>query len=324
MASAPATPSPIERHAVGGTGGWDFLTLDPSGDRLFISRGDRVQVWSTQSKQVVGEIAGTPGVHGIALAPGLNRGFTSNGRSNTVSVFALDSLQVTKTIAIPGDNPDAILYEPGFKRVYAFNGRSHDVTVIDAVTLTVVATVALGGKPEVAVADDTGHLFVNLEDTAEIAVIDQATHRIQARWPLRPCLEPTGLAIDLSHRRLFAVCANHKMVIVDATSGRLVGDVLIGAEPDGVEFDPASNQAFSANGEGTVTVVQESDPEHFAAVATLATQARARTLALDRVSHRIYLVTASFGPTPAATSAQPRPRPPMLADTINVLVLTPR
>jgi YVTN family beta-propeller protein len=314
----------IERFAVGGAGGWDFLAFDPVGKRLFISRGDRVQVWSAQSKTLVAEIAGTLGVHGIALAQGLNRGFTSNGRSNTVSVFGLDDLRITNTIKVPGDNPDAILYEPVFRRVYAFNGRSRSVTVIDAVSLAVTATVPLGGKPEVAVADGAGRVFVNIEDTAELVVIDQATDRVQARWSLKPCLEPTGLAIDVLHARLFSVCANNKMVIVDAVSGRLVADVPIGAEPDGVEFDPTSRRAFSANGEGTLTVVRETDPEHFDAIASIATQARARTLALDPVSHRIYLVTASFGPTPAPTREQPRPRPPMLQDTFTVLVLSPK
>jgi YVTN family beta-propeller protein len=241
-----------------------------------------------------------------------------------VSVFALDNLQLTHTVAVAGDNPDAILYEPTFKRVYAFNGRSHNVSVIDAVELTVVATVPLGGKPEVAVADDAGHVFVNIEDTGEIVVIDEATGRVSARWPIKPCLEPTGLAIDVPHQRLFAVCADRKMVVVEAITGRLVADVPIGGEPDGVEFDPTAGRAYSANGEGTVTVVQESDLEHFAAVATLATQARARTLALDPVSHRLYLVTALSGPAPAGTSAQPRPRPPMLPETFSVLILTPR
>jgi YVTN family beta-propeller protein len=312
-----------ERYVIGGAGGWDFLTFDAVGQRLFITRGDRVQVWSAQTRRVVAEIAGTSGVHGVALAADLNRGFTTNGRANTVSVFALDALRITNTIDIEADNPDAILYDPALKRVYAFNGRSANMTVIDAVGLTVIATVPLGGKPEVAVTDGQGHVFVNIEDTAELVVVDQASNRVQARWSLQPCLEPTGLAIDVAHRRLLSVCANHKMVIIDASSGRLVGEVPIGAEPDGVEFDPASGRAFSANGEGTVTVVQEADPEHFSAVATIATQPRARTLALDSRAHRIYLVTAAFGPMPAATPEQPRPRAPMLADTFSVLVLAP-
>jgi YVTN family beta-propeller protein len=239
-------------------------------------------------------------------------------------VFGLDDLKVTMTIDV-GDNPDAILYEPTFKRVYAFNGRGRSVSVIDAVGLSVLATVPLGGKPEVAVADGAGHLFVNIEDTAELVVIDQASNRIRARWPLKPCVEPTGLAIDVARRRLFSVCSNNRMVIVDADSGHILADAPIGGEPDGVEFDPVLRKAFSADGEGTVTVVQESDDgQHFKAVASIPTQARARTLALDPASHRIYLVTASFGPTPAPSGDGSRSRAPMLKDTFTVLVLTPK
>jgi len=313
----------LERFTVGGVGGWDFLTFDSSGQRLFIARGDRVQVWSAMEKKVVAEIAGTPGVHGVALAHDLNRGFSSNGRANTVGVFALDDLKITQTIEV-GDNPDAILYEPTLKRIYAFNGRGRSVSVIDAVGLSVLATLPLGGKPEVAVADGAGHVFVNIEDTAELVVIDQTANRIQARWPLKPCLEPTGLAIDVAHRRLFSVCGNNKMVIVDADSGRVVAEAPIGDGPDGAEFDPATRKAFSANGQGTVTVVQETDAEHFATVATIPTQAGARTLALDPASHRIYLVTASFGQAPASSSSGIRPRPPMLKDSFTVLVLPPQ
>lgn len=313
----------VQRYPVGGTGGWDFVTFDPAGQRLFITRGDRVQVWSVQSKAVVAEIEGTAGVHGVALAPDLGRGFTSNGRSNTVSVFGLDDLRITRTIPV-GESPDAILYEPHFKRVYAFNARSRSVSIIDAVGLTVLATVPLGGKPEVGVADNDGRVFVNIEDKSELAVIDPAGNRVEARWPLAPCLEPTGLALDAVHARLFSVCANHTMAIVDATSGRLVAAVPIGGEPDGVVFDAGSRRAFSANGEGSVTVVGETDAEHFVVLANVATQARARTIALDPASHALYLVTASFGPTPAATAEQPRPRPAMLKDSFVVLVLPAR
>jgi YVTN family beta-propeller protein len=313
----------VERFSIGGEGGWDFLTFDPVGNRLFISRGDYVQVWSPRSNRVVGEIADTPGVHGIALAPELLRGFTSNGRSNTVSVFQLDDLHTIATISVTGQNPDAILYDSSVKRVFTFNGRSHNATVIDAESLKVVATIALGGKPEVAVTDGKGHVFVNLEDTSEVAVIDEATNRVMATWPLSPCEEPTGLAIDAAHDRLFSVCANRRMVVIDATTGRLVATVPIGERPDGAAFDPASGRAFSANGEGSLTVIQEADADHFHVVATTLTQPGARTLALDPESHLIYLVSASFGPTPAATTDQPRPRAPMLPGTFTVLVVNP-
>ncbi|MEO6782564.1 MAG: YncE family protein [Bradyrhizobium sp.] len=273
---------------------------------------------------MVGEIAGTTGVHGVALAQELERGFTSDGRTNTVTVFGLEDLRLVATITIPGDNPDAILYEPKFKRVYVFNGRSRNVTVIDAVNLKVLSSIALGGKPELAVSDGGGHIFVNIEDTAELAVIDQVENMVQARWPLPPCTNPTGLAIDAAHQRLFSVCDNRKMVIVDAQSGRLVAIMPIGGAPDGAEYDAALGLAFSANGDGSLTLVHENDPKHFAVVANVPTRERARTLALDPVSHRIYLVTASFGPTPAATGKQPKPRLAMVPDSFTVLVTAPK
>ena len=316
--------SVMDRVTIGGPGGWDFIAFDSARARLFISRGDRVIVWSPDSRKVVGEIRGTEGVHGIALAQDLNRGFTTNGRANTISVFALDNLGVTDTIAVPGSNPNAILYEPAFKRVYSFNGRSSDVTVIDAVNLKVLTTIPLGGKPEVAVSDGAGHVFVNIEDTSEVVVIDQATNKIQARWPLGSCTEPTGLAIDKAHQRLFAVCANQEMTVVDSTAGRLVAHLAIGSEPDGVEFDPALGLAFSSNGDGTLTLVHEDEAEHFSVVANVPTQAKARTLALDPLSHRIFLVTAAFGPTPEPTNENPRARPPMVPDSFTVLVASPK
>ena len=314
----------VDRVMIGGPAGWDFITFDTARQRLFISRADRVQVWSPESKNLVGEIAGTAGVHGVALAQDLQRGFTTNGRANSVSVFRLDDLRVTDTITIPGANPDALLYEPRFKRVYTFNGRSGDATVIDAVTLKVLTNIALGGKPEVAVSDGAGHVFVNIEDTSEMLVIDETANKVQARWSLSPCSEPTGLAIDVAHKRLFSVCANNKMVIIDAVTGRVVTDVAIGAEPDSAAFDAELGLAFSSNGDCSLTVVHEVDPEHFSVVANVPTQARARTMSLDPVSHRIYLVTAVFGPTPEATSTNPKPRPPMLPDSFSVLVLAPK
>ena len=306
-AHAPA----VERHVIGGPGGWDFVTFDAVRHRVFITRGDRVQVWDVDAKAVVSEIAGTAGVHGVALAQELNRGFTSNGRANTVSVFGLDDLRVNAAIAIPGDNPDAILYVPGVKRVFAFNGKSKNVTVIDALALKVLATIPLGGKPEVAVADNQGRVFVNIEDTGEIVVLDPAGTRVEKRWPLKPCEEPTGLAIDAAHERLFSVCANHLMMVVDANSGRVVSQLPIGAEPDGVEFDASSGRAYSSNGDGTLTVVSEEDAEHFKVAATIVTQARARTLTLDPASHLLYLVTASFG---LHTSIECGAAPPAGAD----------
>ena len=314
----------VARSRIGGLGGWDFITFESSRQRLFIARSDRVQVWSALTQQLVGEIPGTAGVHGVALAGDLQRGFTSNGRANSLTVFDLADLRVVGTLPIPGDNPDAILYESKFKRIYTFNGRSNDATVVDAVTLEVLATIPLGGKPEVAVSDGSGHVFVNIEDTAELVAIDQATDRVYARWPLAPCQSPTGLAIDSAHRRLFSVCANRIMTVVDADSGGIVASVPIGSGPDGAEFDPALSLAFSANGDGTLTVVHEDSPRGFTVVGNVATQNKARTLTLDPLSHRVYLVSALFGPAPEPTAAQPRPRLPVLPDTFTVIVAAPR
>ena len=328
--AAPADSASVPQFAVtqrsmlGGAGGWDFISFDSARQRLFISRGDRVQVWSASSRQVTGEIAQTEGVHGIALAPELGRGFTSNGRSNTVTVFALDDLKVLAKVPVPGRNPDAILYEPVFKRVYVFNGASHDVSILDAMTLRVIGTIPLGGKPEVGVSDATGAVFVNIEDTSAIVVLDAKTNSVSTRWGLTPCEEPTGLAIDTAHSRLFSVCANKRMVVVDSTSGRIISDVPIDAEPDGAVFDPVLGIAWSSNGAGTLTMVRSDGLGQYHAVATVTTRPRARTLALDPATHRIYLASAAFGVAPAPTAATPHPRAPMLPDSFEVIVVAPR
>jgi DNA-binding beta-propeller fold protein YncE len=314
----------VDKVKIGGEGGWDFITFDAISQRLFISRGDRVQVWNARTRRIDAEIAGTSGVHGIAIANDLHRGFTSNGRANSVSVFGLDDLKVTRSIDVQGVNPDAILYEPFFKRLYTFNGRSADATVIDAVGLKVLSRIALGGKPEVAVSDGAGHVFVNLEDTAEIVMIDEATSQVRARWPLAPCTEPTGLAIDAVHKRLFSVCANQKMVVLDAATGRLVAEVPIGDGPDGAGFDPGLGLAFSSNGDGSLTVIHEDGPDHFSVVADIATAKRARTMSLDSKTHRVFLVSAEFGPVQAATASEPKPRAPMIPDSFAVLVVAPK
>ena len=309
---------------IGGPGGWDFLSFDSSTQRLFISRGDRVQVWSAATQRVVGEIAPTEGVHGIALAPKLGRGFTSNGRGNSVSAFELASLKLIDTVAIPGANPDAILYEPVFNRVYVFNGRSNDAVVLDAGSMKVIATIALGGKPEVPVSDANGRVFVNIEDTSEIVSIEPKSNTVVSRWPLAPCEEPTGLSMDAGRARLFATCANHRMAVVDATTGALLAQVPIGGEPDGAAFDEQLGLAWSSNGEGTLTMVRANAQGQYEAAATVATRPRARTLALDPATHRLYLVTAQFGAPPPPTAQVPKPRAPMISDSFEILVVGPQ
>jgi DNA-binding beta-propeller fold protein YncE len=313
----------VARYAVGGTGGWDFLSVDEGRHRLYVSRGDHVQVVDTLSGKVAGDLPGTAGVHGIAIAGDLGLGFTSNGRADTVTVFDLDTLAVVDTVKVTGANPDAILYEPFSKRVLTFNGRSANVTAIDARSRKVVGTLAVSGKPEVAVSDERGRVFVNIEDRNTLAVIDMASFAVSKEWPLGGCEGPTGLAIDRRRDRLFSVCQNRKMIVVDAGSGRVVQELPIGAEVDGAEFDSRLGLAFSSNGEGTVTVVKGDGSGRFSVVETVATQKRARTIALDSTTHRVYLPTASFGPAPAATSALPNPRAPMLPDSFVILVLAP-
>jgi YVTN family beta-propeller protein len=309
-----------KKITLGGAGGWDYLTVDSAGRRLFISRATRVMVVDADSGKLLAEIPDTPGVHGIALAYDLGRGYTSNGRENTVNVFDLKTLKVLSKIKT-GENPDAILYDSASKQVFTFNGRSKDSTVIDATGGAVVATVPLGGKPEFAAADGRGMVYVNIEDTSELVAIDAKARKVTARWPLKPCEEPSGLAMDTKKGRLFAGCGNKMMAIVDAASGKLLATPPIGGGVDATGFDPGTGLAFSSNGDGTLTVIKEEGKGKFGVVANVPTMSRARTMALDTKTHNIYLVTAEFGPTPAPTKEQPRPRPPMVPGTFVLLVV---
>jgi DNA-binding beta-propeller fold protein YncE len=324
--AAPQAPKyeVVAKYAVGGTGGWDYVSTDEQHHRLYVSRGDRVLVLDTVSGKAIGEIPGTPGVHGIALAPDLGLGFTSNGRDDSVSAFRLDSLAVVDTIKVSGRNPDAILYEPRSRRILTFNGGSANVTAIDARTRKVVGTLAVSGKPEFAAADGRGQVFVNIEDRNTLAVIDAATLAAPKYLALGGCERPTGLAIDERRTRLFSVCGNKKMIVVDGRSGSVVGELPIGSGVDGAAFDPGLDLAFSSNGEGTVTIVGSDSAGKLAVVDTVATQRSARTIALDATTHRIYLPAASFEPAPAPTAEQPRPRPAMIPDSFVILVLAPK
>ena len=323
--SAVRQPTPsyhlLQRFGLGGVDRWDLLAVDAQARRVFISRSDHVAVMDADSGKVLGEVPGTNGVHGIAVAPELKRGYTSNGRANSVTVFDLDSLKVLDEIKVMGENPDVILYDPASKQVFTFNGRSANATVIDAASLKVVATITLPGKPEIAVSDGRGRIYVNIEDKSELAVIDPMAARVLASWTLAPCEEPSGLALDVDHQRLFSVCSNHKMMVLDAQSGRYVAELPIGEGPDGAAFDPATGNAFSSNGDGTLTVVHEDDPDHFSIVANVPTQKSARTMALDSSTHHLYLPAAELGPRPQPTAEQPHPRPPILPDTFSILVV---
>jgi DNA-binding beta-propeller fold protein YncE len=309
-----------QKVVVGGEGGWDYLIVDADARRLYVTRGTHVQVFDADTLKPVGDIPDTAGVHGVALAPELGRGFISNGRANSVTIFEPKTLRTIEEVKIAGQNPDAILYDPASKRVFAFGGRSADATVLDAATGKVIATLPLGGKPEFATSDRAGHVYVNIEDKSELVAIDSAKPSVENRWPLAPCEEPSGMAIDREHKRLFVGCSNRMMAVVDAASGKVAATVPIGGGVDANAFDPGTGLAFSSNGEGTLTVAREESPGKFAA-ANVPTQRGARTMALDEKTHRVFLVTADFGPPPTPTADQPRPRPPMLPGTFTILVL---
>jgi len=311
-----------KQFTLGGSGGWDYLTMDSPTERLFISRSDRVLVVNTRDGSLITTIPDTQGVHGIALVATLGKGFTSNGRADTVTVFDLKSLKSTATIAVGGHNPDAILYDEASRHLYTFNGRSQDISVIDPLKATVVAQIPAGGKPEFAAADGAGRIFFNIEDKSQIGEIDSSTSKLIAAWPLQNCEEPTGLAVDVEHKRLFSVCGNGVLVVTDAVSGKHVAEVTIGKGPDAAAFDAKRGLIFSSNGaDGTLTVIHEDDPDHYTVMANVATQKGARTMALDAKTHRLYLVAAQFGASPAPTADQPHPHPSVLEGTFKVLVV---
>jgi DNA-binding beta-propeller fold protein YncE len=311
----------VDRWALGGEGGWDYPTVDSAAHRLYLSRATRVAVIDTRTGKAVGEVPDTPGVHGIAVAADFHRGYASAGKADAVRVFDLDTLRPIDSIAV-GAHPDAIVYDPQIHEVVTLNGEDNSASVIDVAKNKVIGTIALPGTPEFARSDGAGHVFVNIEDKNEVAVLDLASQKVTAVWPLTGCERPTGLALDARNGRSFSGCGNAVMVVSDTRLGKSIATLPIGHGVDGVEFDVLLQNAYSANGEGTLTVVHEGpDPQHFAVAETLPTARGARTIALDAATHRLYLPTAQFGPTPAATTETPRPRPPILPGTFEVLVV---
>ena len=311
----------IKTYKVGGEGGWDYLTVDASARRFYISRGTHVIVLDADSGKNVGDIPDTPGVHGIALAPELGKGFVSNGREGTVTIFDMSTLATIGGKVRVGENPDAILYEPATRRVFTFNGRSHDSTAIDAATGKVLGTIELDGKPEFAASDAKGEVFVNIEDKSELTVIDPNKLEVKTKWPLAPCTEPSGLAMDRKNRRLFVGCDNKMMAVVDADSGKVLATPAIGEGVDATAYDDEAGLAFASCGEGVLTVVKEDSPQKFSVVENVKTEPGARTMALDTKTHNVFTVTAKFGPPPPATADNPHPRRTILPDTFEVLVL---
>jgi YVTN family beta-propeller protein len=309
----------VNKIKLPGTGGWDYLSVDETYNRLFVSHGNVVVVADLSLGQLAGTIEDTPGVHGIAIAADLNKAFISVGRSSAVKVIDLKTLAVITDITGTGKNPDAIMYDPFTKKVFTFNGGSADATVIDAVTNKIIATIPLDGKPEFPVSDGKGKIYVNNEDKSLITVIDAIALKVEKTWSIAPGEEPSGLALDNETHRLFSVCSNKLMMVIDAIDGHIVTSLPIGEGCDGVKFDPGLKRAYSSNGEGTMTVVQEVDKDNFKVLETFPTMAGARTLVVDIRTHHIYLPSAEFEPAPVPTSENPRPRRSVKPDTFAVL-----
>ncbi|MEO6801624.1 MAG: YncE family protein, partial [Granulicella sp.] len=309
----------IDKWTIGGEGGWDYLLADPTAHLLYVTHGTRVEVIDTKAGKSVGAIADLKGTHGVALDAVGKYGFISGGAGNEVVVF--DRKSFAKVQSIPaGMNPDGIVFEPVTKTVWAVNGRSMDATVIDAVGLKAIGTVKLSGKPEFPQADGKGTVFVNIETKNSIARLDAKSMKVTAEWPLTGCESPSGQAIDRAGRKLFSVCDGKVMAVTDADSGKVVKLVPVGTGPDAAGFDAARHLAFSSNGDGTLTVVDASTPD-YKVLQTVTTQKGARTMAFDSGTGRVYLVAAQMGPAPAATAANPRPRPAALPGTFTVMVV---
>jgi DNA-binding beta-propeller fold protein YncE len=310
----------VKKLKLGGEGGWDYPTVDNAARRLYLSRATHVVVVDIDTNKVVGDVPGTSGVHGIAVAPELSLGFTSNGRSNTSTMFDLRTLEVLALVNT-GETPDAILYDPATRRVFTFNARGKDATVFDAPSGDVVGTIPLGGKPEFAATNAKGRIYVNIEDRNEVVEIDSAKLQVLNRYPLKPCENPTGMALDADHGRVFSGCRNKIMTILDTRAGKVIATVPIGKGVDGVGFDPGTELIFSSNGEGSLTVVKESGPGHFDVVETVSTQVGARTMAIDTKTHNIYLPTASFVAPPESAGAGTRIRPEIVKGSFVVLIV---
>ena len=294
---------------VEGDGGWDYLNVDEINGRIFVSHGTVAQAIDIKTGKLAGTLPDTKGIHGIAIANDLNKGFTSNGRDSSVTIFNLKTFEVITKINVTGRNPDAILYDPFSQKVFTFNGGSNNSTVIDAKANKVIGTIPLDGKPEFSVTDLKGKVFVNIEDKSVINVINSTTLKVEQHWPIAPGEEPSGLALDNQTHRLFSVCSNKLMVVTDALSGKIITTLPIGDRCDGVVFDPGKKRAYASNGEGSITVVQEENGNSFKVLETVATQPGAKTIAIDKTTHHLYLTTAEYETAPTAANRRPPVKP---------------
>jgi YVTN family beta-propeller protein len=303
----PSDYKPATEIKVEGEGGWDYIASDPKTELLYISHSTIVQVLDEKTGKLKATIPDTKGVHGIAIADDLGKGFISNGKDSSVTVFDLKTFATLAKVKVTGKNPDAILYDRFSKKVFAYNGRSANATVIDAHTNAVIATIPLEGKPEFSVSDEKGKVYVNIEDKHKVCMINSVTLKVEQVWSIAPGEEPSGLAIDNKHHRLFMVCGNNVMMVLNAENGKVLAKLPIGDGSDGVAFDPALERAYSSNGEGTITVVQGEKGGNYKILETLTSRKGARTIAVDTETHHLYLPTAEFEPAPAGETEKKRP-----------------
>jgi YVTN family beta-propeller protein len=299
---------------VGGEGSWDYITVDGKASRIYASHATTAVVVDIKTGNLLGSIPDTKGIHGIALAQEINRGYTSNGRDSSVTVFDLTTLKPIEVIKGTGANPDCIMFDPFSKKIFTFNGRSNNASVIDIKTNKVIATIPLDGKPEFAASDGKGNVFVNIEDKSVINVISSKDFKVIRHWPIAPGEEPSGIALDNETHRLFSVCSNKLMVVTDSQTGKVITTLPIGDRCDGVTFDSVKKIAYSSNGEGSITVVQEIDANTFKVLETIQTMPGARTIAIDKTTHHLYLPTAEYGVAAAGDR-----RPPIKPNTFMIL-----
>ncbi len=311
----------IKKVPLADEGRWDYITIDTAARRLYVGRRDRVSVINIDKYTVVGEIPDTSGIHRAVVVPELKRGFTSNGLANTVTIFDPITLKTIGVVAV-GTNPDWLMYDRFSRRIITSNGKSMDLSVIDPVSAKVLGTIPLGGKPETAATDENGTMYVNLEDKNELAVFDPVKMTVTARWPLEPCEEPTGLAIDNKNHRLFVACGGNRiMAVVDAVRGKVITTQKIGEDADAIVFEPSTGNIFTSNSDKTLTVLHADSPDKVSVLETVATRSGARTVALDTKTHRLFLMSAEYGPAPAATPENPKPKPIIMPHSVQLLVL---
>lgn len=314
----------IRKLPIGGEGRWDYLTVDPEGRRIYISRSTHVMVVDEDSGKVIGDIPDTKGVHGIALAPELGKGYTSNGEAASVTIFDIKTLKPISTVSTTGKNPDSILYDPATRRVFTFNGRSANATAIDVATGQIAGTVSLGGKPETPVLDEKGSIFVNIEDKNSLAEFDAKTLAVKHTYPLTGCKGPSGIAMDTATRRIFIGCSDSNvMAVVNADTGKVIATPHIAEDTDASRFDPATHLAFASCENGILSIIHEDSADKFSVVGNVKTQDGARTMALDPKTHHVFVVTADMKPAPPPTKEDPDPRRPIVPGTFVMLELAP-